>query len=140
MAMIDLTKSALPPLIQENMIAYMRLFGGLDGMVMEDTDVASNSTFWFVSKKPGPGHCILRARWSPENVEVRIDALLSRLRPHIDEIDWQVYPGDQPVDLSARLEARGMPAGRGGNWMWTNLEKLIPPSRPAAWLPARTGM
>lgn len=109
------------------MIAYMRLFGGLDGMVMEDLDGANGSSFWFICKKPGPGHCILRARWSQENVEERIDALFARIGQHIDEIDWQVYPGDQPADLSKRLEARGMPAGRGGNWMWASLENVNPP-------------
>jgi ribosomal protein S18 acetylase RimI-like enzyme len=127
MTIFNLTKSELTPRIQENMIAYMRLFGGLDGMLMEDVDGAEDSTFWFICKKPGPGHCILRARWSQENIEERIDALFARIGRHFDEIDWQVYPGVQPSDLSKRLEARGMPAGRGGNWMWASLENLVPP-------------
>lgn len=127
MSMIDLSNSELTPRIQKNMVAYMRLFGGLDGMVMEDVTNPDDSSFWFVCKKPGPGHCILRARWSEETVEEHIDALLARIGEHIDEIDWQVYPGDRPADLSKRLEARGMPAGRGGNWMWASLENLNPP-------------
>ena len=127
MTIFNLAQSELTPRIQENMIAYMRLFGGLDGMVMEDVNNGDDNTFWFVCQKPGPGHCILSVRWSQENVEERINALFARIGQHIDEIDWQVYPGDQPADLSKRLEARGMPAGRGGNWMWASLENLAPP-------------
>jgi GNAT superfamily N-acetyltransferase len=83
-----------------------------------------------VSKKAGPGHGIFRARWGEDGVEEGIDALLGEIGEHIDEIEWQVYPGDQPADLGKRLAARGMPVDRGGNWMWADLESL--PPAPAA--------
>jgi ribosomal protein S18 acetylase RimI-like enzyme len=35
-----------------------------------------------------------------------------------------VFPHDQPADLGKRLEARGMPGGPGGNWLWTDLTSL----------------
>jgi ribosomal protein S18 acetylase RimI-like enzyme len=126
MDLLDLSKSGLPEHIQENMIVYMRLFGGLEGMVMEDAGADDGQIFWFVSKKPGPGHIILRARWEEANVDERMDALLARVGMHIDEIDWQVYPDDRPANLSDRLAARGMPAERGGNWMWAGLDARIP--------------
>jgi GNAT superfamily N-acetyltransferase len=43
-----------------------------------------------------------------------------------------VFPGDQPADLNQRLEARGMPGGPGGNWLWADLSILGgPPAVPA---------
>jgi GNAT superfamily N-acetyltransferase len=122
MTPIDLSASELPVAIQQNMIDYMALFAGLPGMVLDATD----QTFWFVSKAPGPGHGIFRTRWEEKGVEERIDALLAKIGQHIDKIDWQVYPGDLPVNLGKRLEARGMQGGPGGNWLWCDLEDLPP--------------
>jgi GNAT superfamily N-acetyltransferase len=44
-----------------------------------------------------------------------------------------VFPGDAPLDLSQRLERRGMPAGRGGYWLWADL------SAPGVTLTTPTG-
>ena len=109
-----------PAQVQENMIAYMRLFAHLPGMEMVD----DAETFWFVSNKPAPGNIVLRAHWSNELIEERIDEMLTQIGDHIDEIDWMVFPGDQPSDLGLRLEARGMPGGKGGNWLWADLISL----------------
>ena len=119
-SMLDFSASDKPTQIQENMIAYMRLFAELPGTVMVDDP----ALFWFVSGKPAPGDIVLRARWSPEDVEEKIDALLTQIGSHIDEIDWMVFPKDQPPDLGSRLEGRGMPGGRGGNWLWADLTSL----------------
>ena len=116
---LDLSRSEKPAQIQENLIAYMRLFAGLPGMVMHDAD-----SFWFVSGKPAPGNVILRTRWPDDRVEERIDAMLAQISQHIDQMDWMVFPGDQPANLSKRLEARGMPGGPGGNWLWADLSTL----------------
>ncbi|MEO8394681.1 MAG: GNAT family N-acetyltransferase, partial [Chloroflexota bacterium] len=75
------------------------------------------------------GNSILRARWSDEEAEQRLGDLFAEIGQHIDQIDWMVYPGDQPSDLGKRLEARGMPGGRGGNWLWMSLATLG--ARPA---------
>lgn len=114
---LDYSATAKPGQIQENMIAYMRLFARLPGMVIVD----DRETFWLVSNKPAPGNMVLRARWSMERIEERIDELFTQIGSHIDQIDWMVFPGDQPSDLSRRLEARGMPGGSGGNWLWADL-------------------
>lgn len=116
---LDLSGSEKPGQVQENMIAYMRLFAGLPGMTMYDAE-----SFWFVSNKPAPGNNILRTHLPAERTEERIDALLEEIGGHIDEIDWFVFPGDQPPDLGKRLEARGMPGGPGGNWLWADLTSL----------------
>ena len=115
----NVSRSEMPARIQENMIAYMRLFAGLPGMVMYDADV-----FWFVSNKPAPGNVILRTRWPRERVEERVDDMLEQIGQYTSHIDWMVFPGDQPADLGTRLEARGMPGGPGGNWLWADLTSL----------------
>jgi ribosomal protein S18 acetylase RimI-like enzyme len=88
-------------------------------MVMHDADV-----FWFISNKPGPGDQILRVRWPDDNVGERIDALFDQIGQYIDQMDWMIFPGDQPADLGKRLEARAMPGGPGGNWLWADLTAL----------------
>jgi GNAT superfamily N-acetyltransferase len=113
---LDLSHSEIPAKIQANLIAYMRLFAGLPGMVMHDAE-----SFWFVSNKPAPGNTILKARLPTEHVEAQIDNMFANIGQHINQIDWMVFPGDQPADLGQNLEARGMPGGPGGNWLWADL-------------------
>jgi hypothetical protein len=117
---IDFTATGKPAQVQENMIEYMRLFAHLPGMVMVD----DSETFWFISHKSAPGDIVLRARWPAEAVEERIDEMFTHIGSYIDQIDWMVFPGDRPPDLGRRLEARGMPGGRGGNWLWADLTSL----------------
>jgi GNAT superfamily N-acetyltransferase len=101
------------------MMAYMRMFSGLPGVTTYDAD-----SFWFISNRPAPGNIILRTRWQTDQIEERIDALLEEIAARTERIDWFVFPGDQPPDLGTRLEARGMPGGRGGNWLYTDLTAL----------------
>ena len=120
-SLLDLSGSEIPSHIQNNLIAYMRLFAGLPGVTLHDAD-----SFWFISNKPAPGNIMLRAHWPPDRADQYIDATLERIGLLTDELDWFVFPGDQPADLNQRLEARGMPAGRGGYWLWTDLTALVP--------------
>lgn len=123
---LDLSRTEKPAQVQENMIAYMRLFAGLPGIVMFDEE-----SFWLISGPRAPGNQILRARWPAEGVEARIDAVFDHVGRHIDAIDWLVFPGDQPADLGQRLEARGMPGGPAGYWLWADLTMLDePPAVP----------
>ncbi|MBI1280429.1 MAG: GNAT family N-acetyltransferase [Anaerolineaceae bacterium] len=117
---VDLSRSDVPRQIQQNLIAYMDLFSGLPNMVTYDAD-----TYWFISKKPAPCDIILRANFSPENIEEKIDATFEAIGQHIDEIGWFVFPHDAPSDLGKRLEARGMTGGKGGNWLWADLTQLV---------------
>jgi GNAT superfamily N-acetyltransferase len=125
--MLDFSQTDKPRQIQANLIAYMRLFAGLPGTTMRDDEV-----FWFVSNRPAPGNGIYRAAWTRDRSDVEIDSLFAEISRHIDEIDWMVFPSDQPADLNGRLEARGMPSGRGGYWLWADLTTLgVGPSVPA---------
>lgn len=110
----------MPRLVQQNMIAYMSMFSGLPGVTTEDTD-----TFLFVSNRPAPGNIILRTDWHNDRIEERIDALFAHINQLTERIDWFVFPGDQPTDLGKRLEARGLPGGPAGNWLWADLTKLM---------------
>jgi GNAT superfamily N-acetyltransferase len=118
---LDMSGSGTARQIQGSLIAYMNLFVGLPNMVVVDSDV-----FWFVSNKPAPGNTILRTDWSADEAERRIDATFEQIGQHIDEISWWVFPGDQPADMNERLEARGIPSGRGGNWLWADLTQFVP--------------
>jgi GNAT superfamily N-acetyltransferase len=116
---LDLSGTEKPRQIQENLMVYMRLFAGLPGMTLYDAE-----SFWFVSNKSAPGNTILRTRFEASRTEERIDAMLEQIGQYSDHIDWFVFPDDQPADLGKRLEARGMPGGPGGNWLWTDLTSL----------------
>jgi ribosomal protein S18 acetylase RimI-like enzyme len=123
---LDLSRTDIPRHIQGNLIAYMRLFDGLSGMSMYDAE-----SFWIISHKPAPGDCILRANFSDYEIDAQIDRIFEQVGQHVDHIGWMLFPGDQPADLGQRLEARGMPAGLAGNWLWADLKSLTPaPSAP----------
>lgn len=123
--LVDLSATEKPAQIQANLIAYMRLFAGLPGMVIADHP----ETFWVVSEGSSPGTNVLRACWQSGSVEDSIDEMLAEIANHTHHIDWLVFPCDQPPDLNRRLEARGMPSGPGGIWLWADLTS---PSTPPA--------
>ncbi|MFL5800357.1 MAG: GNAT family N-acetyltransferase [Roseiflexaceae bacterium] len=102
--------------MQENMLAYFRLFAGLPGITLVDEDV-----FWLVSAQGEPGNQILQARLPRDSAEGRIDAIFDQIGQCTDHIDWMVFPSCQPADLGTRLEACGMLGGPGGTWMVTEL-------------------
>lgn len=80
---MDFSATEKPAQVQENMIAYLPLFAHLPGMVMDD----DAETFWFVSKRPAPGNLVLRACWSVERIEERIDVIFTQIALHTDQID-----------------------------------------------------
>jgi GNAT superfamily N-acetyltransferase len=112
--------------IQENLIAYFRIFAGLPGTTFVEQDVT-----WFVNANGGePGNHILRARLADDSADRRIDEIIGQVGQHTDQIDWLVFPGCQPADLGRRLEVRGMQASLGGIWMLAYLT-AEPPSAPS---------
>ena len=110
--------------MQENLIAYFRLFAGLPGVTFAEEDVT-----WFVNTSDEPGNHILRTHISGDSIDRRIDEIIDQFSQYTDQIDWLVFPGCQPADLGKRLEARGMRGGLGGTWMLADLTSL--PSTPA---------
>jgi ribosomal protein S18 acetylase RimI-like enzyme len=116
---LDLSHTDIARKIQTNLIAYMNLFADQAGVTIVDAD-----EYWIITHKPAPGNSILRATWQPDEAESRIDDLFDQVGHHVDELDWLVFPHDQPTDLGKRLEARGMKGGPGGNWLWMDVRTL----------------
>jgi GNAT superfamily N-acetyltransferase len=110
--------------MQENLIAYFRIFSGLPGATFVEEDVT-----WFVNVKDEPGNHLLRTRISGAAIDRRIDDIIGQFSQYTDQIDWLVFPACRPADLGKRLEARGMQAGLGGTWMLADLI-AAPPSAP----------
>jgi hypothetical protein len=100
---LDLSGTEKPRQIQENLMAYMRLFAELPGITLYDAE-----SFWFVSNKSAPGNMILRTRFDASRIEEQIDAMLGEIGQYSDQIDWFVFPDDQPADLGKRLPGMGM--------------------------------
>ena len=75
---LDFSATDKPRRIQENMIAYMRMFAGLPGVVSVD-----NGTFWMIYKKGAPGSIILKKHWSAgataDPIEAQIDAVYAEI-------------------------------------------------------------
>ena len=113
--------------MQENLIAYFRIFAGLPGATFVEEDVT-----WFVNTKAEPGNHVLRTCISGDAIERRIDEIFRQFSQYTDQIDWLVFPACRPADLGKRLEARGMQAGLGGTWMLADLTAAQPsiPSVP----------
>lgn len=111
--------------MQENLIAYFRLFADLPGTTFVEEDVT-----WFVNANGEPGNHVFRTRISGDAIERRIDEIIAQFSQYTDQIDWLVFPGCRPTYLGKRLEARGMQAGLGGTWMLADL-KAPPPSTPS---------
>jgi ribosomal protein S18 acetylase RimI-like enzyme len=105
--------------MQENLLAYFRLFAGLPGTTMADAEVV-----WFVNANAEPGNHVLRTHLSSDSLEARIDEIIGQIGQSTDHIDWLVFPGCQPADLGQRLQARGMRGGLGGTWMLADLASM----------------
>ena len=69
--------------MQENLIAYFRLFAGLPGVNFVEEDFT-----WSVG---APGPHILRTRIPGDDVDRRIDDIVSRLGQYTDQFDWFVF-------------------------------------------------
>ena len=132
--------------IQENFIAYFRMFAGLPGITFVEEDIV-----WIVSQGL-PGNLVLRTRLSGKELETRLDEILRQIGQRGDQIDWFVFPGCRPNNLGEQLAAYGQAGGPdeawalvgkiggpGGTWMWAELDSLadppsVPPSFQVKWV------
>ena len=97
--------------LQQNFIAYFRLFAGLPGITFTEGEVT-----WIASQGI-PGSLVLSSQLSDSEADQLIDETLRHIGQHTDEVDWFVFPGCQPADLGKRLVARSEAGGPGGEWM-----------------------
>lgn len=96
--------------VQENLIAYFRLFEGLPGVTFVEEDIV------FVASQGLPGSQVLRTRVPDEVVEQRLDEALSQIGQSSDGVDWFVFPSCRPDDLGQRLVTHGEAGGPNGAW------------------------
>lgn len=96
--------------VQENFIAYFRLFAGLPGVLFTEGDMTH------IVSKGLPGNLVLSTRLTGDDIEQRIDEALLHIGKHGNEIDWFVFPGCLPDDLGDRLIKRSEAGGPGGAW------------------------
>lgn len=95
--------------IQENLIAYFRIFAGLPGVTFEEAAVMT----WNIG---GPGSFILRTHLPADGLEQRIDDIIGKMDQSDAVIDWFVFPSCQPPDLAERVAAYGLAGGPRGEW------------------------
>jgi len=89
--------------MQENLIAYFRVFAGLPDTLLGQEDVT-----WSVEAKGAPGNQVLRTRLPDDAIDHHIDEIINRTGQYADQVDWLVFPSCQPAHLGKRLEARGL--------------------------------
>ncbi len=117
--------------LQQNFIAYFRLFAGLPGITFTEGEVT-----WIASRGL-PGSLVLSTQLTGATADQQIDKTLRQIGQYTDAVDWFVFPGCQPIDLDRRLRAfgdAGGPSGEwmlygniggpGGTWMWADLTTL----------------
>lgn len=115
--MNDFSSKVVAPIsaraVQENFIAYFRIFAGLPDISFVEND----ETTWIVTQHGGPGTQVLAARLSADTAGDAIDATLHAIGQLTDAVDWMVWPDDTPGDLGARIAERGASGGPDGAWM-----------------------
>ena len=122
--------------IQENLIAYFRLFAGLPGVTFVD-----EADITWIASKGFPGNLVLRSQLPADGLDQRIDEILYQMGQSTNAVDWFVFPSCQPDALGEQLAARGVAdnanddwrlvgqvGGPGGDWLVADLAML--PSAP----------
>ncbi len=113
---------ALAPLLdamQASLAAYLRLFDGLPGIVLQESEEVG----WFVGTAGPPGREVLWTCFDESTCDEGIDDVLQQIGAHCEGLDWAVYRRCRPADLGRRLEARGMKPGS-VTWMLADLNSL----------------
>lgn len=125
--------------IQENLIAYFRLFAGLPGVTfVEEADVT------WIASKGFPGNLVLRSQLPVAGLDQRLDEILHRIGQTTHAVDWFVFPSCLPIWLGEQLATRGgadnandnwrlvgQAGGPGGDWLVADLA-MLPSAPPVA--------
>jgi hypothetical protein len=112
--------------VQENFIAYFRIFAGVPDITFVEEDTGA----WIVSVGVAPGNQVIKTNFAQGLAAERIDEILRRIGRYANAVDWMIWPGDQPDNLGPLLAERGAAGGPGGEWvLYGNIGK-----QPGTWL------
>lgn len=100
----DFAAPAVTAAVEENVREWTLLKGGLPGVELHD----DGDVVWTFSTVPGRGGAVAAARFTPENVDARIGAILEHHRRHGEPTLWWTGPLSTPAHLEARLRAHGL--------------------------------
>jgi GNAT superfamily N-acetyltransferase len=100
--------------IQENLIAYHRVYIGNPDLILVEDD-----TVMWTTNCGQPGNTVLRTRLPGAGLDGRIDELVRQIGQSARAFDWFVFPSCQPADLGERVMARGLAGGPDGSWQLT---------------------
>lgn len=116
--------------IQDNFIAYFRIFAGLPGIPYTEDDAVT-----WIACQGAPGSQVMKTNFAPNSAAAQIEDTLRRIGEHTDAVDWMIWPDDQPGDLGRQLtkasaaSSEWMLYGNQGNepgtWLVIDLEKLV---------------
>lgn len=98
--------------VQENFIAYFRIFASVSGVTIVENDEVT----WSASEG-APGTQVMASHFSEATAGAAIDATLRAVGQVADAVDWMVWPCDEPKNLGAQLRERGAAGGPDGAWM-----------------------
>lgn len=103
----DTSDAGLAAAVEENTVAYWRVCAPRlpGGAFHDDPDL-----IWFTTEfSSAPWfNQVLRTRFAPEEAETRIDETLAMFDERGHPMLWSVEPTNQPADLEARLQQRGL--------------------------------
>jgi GNAT superfamily N-acetyltransferase len=131
---VDSAPSKTVDQIQENLIAYHRIYVGNPDLILVEDDAVTWTT-----NRGQPGNTVLRTRLPSDGLDGRIDDLVRQIGQSANQFDWFVFASCQPPALGDRVAARGLAGGPdvawqltgtiggpGGTWMLTDLTALAP--------------
>lgn len=106
--------------IQDNIIAYNRMFADLPEITWHETD----DSLWYTNMLGVPEPSVLRAQFTPDTVDQRVDEIFDLFKQQdATPIDWGVYRTCTPDNLGEKLVEHGLTVGR-IPWMLMELDDL----------------
>jgi len=102
---LEFAPAALADAIEENAVAFNLLPAYMPCAELHDEP----DLLWFTTGLPYPVfNGVLRARFPPGAIDVRIEGVLARFRSSELPLTWHVGPSTRPLDLGQRLTAYGL--------------------------------
>ena len=107
--------------IEASLNAHLLSFARLPGAVLHDE---GDCTWLDAGIASAPFNAVVSARFGPDEVDARIEAVLGHFRRHARPFTWHVGPGSTPEDLGDALLAHGMTLGDDEPGMALELDRI----------------